>query len=165
MSKNKANLNSIKKSQKRILPLACIISLTVAFIFVWTDIYLTSKKFEIQMGNMVQGVDYFVEDVPIVAKRRETDNNDSVHESYYFYYRHGKTYEYENRMQVPADVYSEYQTGDTISAYTTDHYVYSYGKEGILPKSEFANNEVKKGVGVLLGIGIAVTVLFGFVLA
>ena len=47
-------------------------------------------------------------------------------------------------MQVPGFVYSEYNVGDSIAAYTTDHVSYSYYKYGILPDTEYTNNELMK---------------------
>ena len=46
-------------------------------------------------------------------------------------------------------------------AYTTDHVSYSYYKYGILPDTEYTNNELMKVAGVLLGIGIFLLALFG----
>ena len=55
----------------------------------------------------------------------------------------------------------EYNVGDSIAAYTTDHVSYSYYKYGILPDTEYTNNELMKVAGVLLGIGIFLLALFG----
>ena len=57
-------------------------------------------------------------------------------------------------MQVPEFVYSEYDVGDSITAYTTDHMKYSYNKAGILPDKKYRNNELMKVAGVLLGAAI-----------
>lgn len=62
--------------------------------------------------------------------------------------------DYHKRMQVPEFVYSEYDVGDSITAYTTDHVSYSYYKYGILPDTEYTSNELMKVAGVLLGIGV-----------
>ena len=64
-------------------------------------------------------------------------------------------------MQVPESVYSEYDVGDSITAYTTDHVSYSYYKYGILPDTEYTNNELMKVAGVLLGIVIFIFALLG----
>lgn len=150
----------ITKKQKKFLFFVSLLILTIAFIFVWSRVYLNERTFKERMENMVLGVDYFIEDVPIISKKVETDVNEPIYENYYFYYRHGNEYEYQNRMQVPKSIYFEYEAGDTISAYTIDHYNYSYKKEGILPKNQFVNNEIMKGIGVLLGVGIAVLMIF-----
>lgn len=78
-----------------------------------------------------------------------------------WYYNNGKVNDYHKRMQVPGFVYSEYNVGDSIAAYTTDHVSYSYYKYGILPDTEYTNNELMKVAGVLLGIGIFLLALFG----
>lgn len=163
--KNKKKPEKISKKQKKFLFSVSLTILTIAFVVVWFHVYLTTRTFDEKMEHMVLGVDYFVEEVPIVDKRMETDPMNSVNENYFFYYRHGKVSEYRNRMEVPGDIYSEYEVGDTIPAYTTDHATYSYKKEGILPKVEFKKNEGMKVVGVLLGVAIAILVLFGFVLS
>ena len=41
------------------------------------------------------------------------------------------------------------------------HVSYSYYKYGILPDTEYTNNELMKVAGVLLGIGIFLLALFG----
>ena len=64
-------------------------------------------------------------------------------------------------MQVPKSVYSEYDAGDSITAYTTDHVSYSYYKYGILLGTEYTNNELMKVAGVLLGIGLFLLSLLG----
>lgn len=64
-------------------------------------------------------------------------------------------------MQVPEFVYSEYDVGDSITAYTTYHVSYSYYKYGILPDTEYTSNELMKVAGVLLGIGVFLFVLLG----
>ena len=69
------------------------------------------------------------------------------------------------RMQVPGFVYSKYNVGDSIAAYTTDHVSYSYYKYGILPDTEYTNNELMKVDGVLLGIGIFYWLCLGVVLS
>ena len=63
-------------------------------------------------------------------------------------------------MQVPGNVFRQYKIGDKISSYTTDHVQYSYEKYGILPNTEFRNNEIMKCIGVLLGIAIFMLALF-----
>lgn len=160
--KLKVEKSRVNENKKRIIFLMCLIVLSIAFIFVWANVFLTSKNFEEKMNNMVLGVDYFVEDIIITDKRVETDVNNAIHENYFFYYRDGRAYDYDKRMEVSGKVYSEYEVGDIISAYTTNHKEYSYKKYGILPKNEFINNELMKCVGVLLGIGIFTLIFFRF---
>ena len=139
----------------------CFIILSIAFITVWINILLTSKAFNTQMEEMVLGEDYYMEDIVITGKRTEDASADTISQNYFFYYNNGKVNDYHKRMQVPGFVYSEYNVGDSIAAYTTDHVSYSYYKYGILPDTEYTNNELMKVAGVLLGIGIFLLALFG----
>lgn len=147
--------------QKKILFWSCFTILSIAFVAVWINIFLTSKAFNAQMEEMVLGEDYYMEDVVITTKRAEDASADAISQNYFFYYNNGKVNDYHKRMQVPEFVYSEYDVGDSITAYTTDHVSYSYYKYGILPDTEYTNNELMKMAGVLLGIGIFLLALFG----
>ena len=102
-----------------------------------------------------------MEDIVITGKRAEDASADTISQNYFFYCNNGKVNDYHKRMQVPGFVYSEYNVGDSIAAYTTDHVSYSYYKYGILPDTEYTNNELMKVAGVLLGIGIFLLALFG----
>lgn len=148
--------------QKKLLFWGCLIVLIIAFVAVWINIFLTSNVFDQQIGEMVQGEDYYMEDVVITDKRTENASvYNTISKNYFFYYHNGKVNDYHKRMQIPGSVYSEYNVGDSITAYTTDHISYSYYKEGILPATEYTNNELKKVAGVLLGIGICALTLLG----
>ena len=147
--------------QKKILFWSCFTILSIAFVAVWINIFLTSKAFNAQMEEKVLGEDYYMEDVVITNKRAEDASADAISQNYFFYYNNGKVNDYHKRMQVPEFVYSEYDVGDSITAYTTDHVSYSYYKYGILPDTEYTNNELMKVAGVLLGIGIFLLALFG----
>ena len=149
-------------NQKKILFWICFIILSIAFITVWINILLTSKAFNTQMEEMVLGEDYYMEDIVITGKRAEDASADTISQNYFFYYNNGKVNDYHKRMQVPGFVYSEYNVGDSIAAYTTDHVSYSYYKYGILPDTEYTNNELMKVAGVLLGIGIFLLALFWY---
>ncbi len=137
-------------NQKRILFWICFIILSIAFITVWINILLTSKAFNTQMEEMVLGEDYYMEDIVITGKRAEDASADTISQNYFFYYNNGKVNDYHKRMQVPGFVYSEYNVGDSIAAYTTDHVSYSYYKYGILPDTEYTNNELMKGLAYCL---------------
>ena len=147
--------------QKKISFWSCFTILSIAFVAVWINIFLTSKAFNAQMEEMVLGEDYYMEDVVITNKRAEDASADAISQNYFFYYNNGKVNDYHKRMQVPEFVYSEYDVGDSITAYTTDHVSYSYYKYGILSDTEYTNNELMKVAGVLLGIGIFLLALFG----
>ncbi len=47
-------------------------------------------------------------------------------------------------------------SGDSIAAYTTDHVSHSNYKYGILPDTEYTNNDLMKVAGVVLDIGISI---------
>lgn len=55
--------------QKKILFWSCFIILSIVFVAVWVNIFLTSKAFNTQMEEMVLGEDYYMEDVVITDKR------------------------------------------------------------------------------------------------
>lgn len=148
--------------QKKILFWVCLIILIIVFVAVWINIFLTSNAFNKQMGEMVFGEDYYMEDVVITDKRAEDASTDNtISKNYFFYYHNGKVNDYRKRMQIPGSVYSEYNVGDLITAYTADHISYSYYKDGILPDTEYSNNELMKVAGVLLGIEICSLTLLG----
>ena len=131
-------------NQKKILFWICFIILSIAFITVWINILLTSKAFNTQMEEMVLGEDYYMEDIVITGKRAEDASADTISQNYFFYYNNGKVNDYHKRMQVPGFVYSEYNVGDSIAAYTTDHVSYSYYKYGMLPDTEYTKNELQE---------------------
>ena len=149
--------------QKKILFWSSLSILIIAFVIVWINVFLKSGAFNKQMNEMVLGKDYYIEDVVITNKRVEDSSSDNtISHNYFFYYHDGNVNDYSKRMQVPESVYSEYDIGDSITSYTTNHEVYSYYKYGILPKAEYTSNEVMKSVGVLLGVGILALIFVGF---
>lgn len=164
--RNTSNYKKVEKQckqlngkQKKILYLICLIAMIIAFVSVWSNIYLTSQKFEKQMDKMVLGRDYYREGVVITNKKAESGSSNynlSSTENYFFYYKGGQ------RMEVSKKIYDQYRVGNSISAYTTNHIRYSYYKYGILPDNAYRNNELLKCLGVLLGGGIALLTLIGF---
>lgn len=150
------------RKKKRIWRLcaALLAAAIVLFVFIWTRVAITSVKFQKQMEQMVLGKDYFIEDVVIRKKERDTSPGSkySLTTTYFFYYGMDKT----KRMQVTGSMYKEYQVGDSIPAYTTDHIYYDYEKDGILPREEFRNNELMKAAGVFWGCVICMLVLYLF---
>lgn len=65
-------------------------------------------------------------------------------------------------MQIPRKIYGEYEVRDSIPAYTTDHVYYDYEKDGILPREEFRDNELRKAMGVFCGCVIYLLTLYLF---
>ena len=162
LAKHQKQKERLTGKQKKVLLWSCFVALSIAFLAVWLNVFLTSKALHRQMEEMVLGEDYDREDVVITDKKTEDASaNNSISQNYFFYYHNGKANEYNKRMQVPESVYAEYKVGDTITAYTTDHIKYSYDKDGILPEQSYRKNELMKCVGILLGCAICFLILFG----
>lgn len=162
LAKHQKQKERLTGKQKKVLFWSCFAALSIAFVMVWLNVFLTSNALDRQMEEMVLGEDYDREDVVITDKRSEDASADNdISQNYFFYYHGGKTNEYNKRMQVPESVYTEYEVGDTITAYTTDHIKYSYNKASILPDKKYRNNELMKVAGVLLGAAIGFLSLWG----
>ena len=126
LAKHQKQKERLTGKQKKVLFWSCFAALSIAFVMVWLNVFLTSNALDRQMEEMVLGEDYDREDVVITDKRSEDASADNaISQNYFFYYHGGKTNEYNKRMQVPESVYTEYEVGDTITAYTTDHIKYS----------------------------------------
>ena len=162
LAKHQKQKERLTGKQKKVLFWSCFAALSIAFLAVWLNVFLTSKALNRQMEEMVLGEDYYREDVVITDKKSEDATADNaISQNYFLYYHDGKTNEYNKRMQVPGSVYVEYKVGDTITAYTTDYIKYSYNKAGILPDKKFRNNELMKVAGVVLGAAIGFLSLWG----
>lgn len=149
LAKHQKQKERLTGKQKKVLFWSCFAALSIAFVMVWLNVFLTSNALDRQMEEMVLGEDYDREDVVITDKRSEDASADNaISQNYFFYYHGGKTNEYNKRMQVPESVYTEYEVGDTITAYTTDHIKYSYNKAGILPDKKYRNNELESSRSV-----------------
>ena len=120
LAKHQKQKERLTGKQKKVLFWSCFAALSIAFLAVWLNVFLTSKALHRQMEEMVLGEDYDREDVVITDKKSEDATADNaISQNYFFYYHGGKTNEYNKRMQVPESVYAEYKVGDTITAYTT----------------------------------------------
>ena len=162
LAKHQKQKERLTGKQKKVLFWSCFATLSIAFLAVWLNVFLTSNALHRQMEEMVLGEDYYREDVVITDKKSEDATADNaISQNYFFYYHDGKTNEYNKRMQVPGNVYSQYNVGESIMAYTTDHTKYSYDKDGILPEQSYRKNELMKCVGILLGCGICFLILLG----
>lgn len=148
----------IKRKRIRKLLAVILVIVSILFVFLWIRVAITSAKFEKQMEQMVLGKDYFIEDV--VIKKKDTYSSPSgkysLSRNYFFYYDTDK------KMQIPGKIYGEYEVGDSIPAYTTDHVYYDYEKDGILPREEFRDNELRKAMGVFCGCVILMLALYLF---
>lgn len=120
LAKHQKQKERLTGKQKKVLFWSCFAALSIAFLAVWLNVFLTSNALDRQMEEMVLGEDYDREDVVITDKKSEDATADNaISQNYFFYYHGGKTNEYNKRMQVPESVYTEYEVGDTITAYTT----------------------------------------------
>ena len=120
LAKHQKQKERLTGKQKKVLFWSCFAALSIAFVMVWLNVFLTSNALDRQMEEMVLGEDYDREDVVITDKRSEDASADNaISQNYFFYYHGGKTNEYNKRMQVPESVYTEYEVGDIITAYTT----------------------------------------------
>lgn len=131
-----------------------LVVLIIVFIYVCTDIFLTSSEFSKELDSMIEGKDYYVEEVTITGKDYDsyfsTPDTSVETKNYFFYY----DFIMEKKMFVDEDTYKKYNIGDKVLAYTTDHSNYGFTKESILPTIEYKNNELKKCIGVVLGVSI-----------
>ena len=162
LAKHQKQKERLTGKQKKVLFWSCFAALSIAFVMVWLNVFLTSNALDRQMEEMVLGEDYDREDVVITDKRSEDASADNaISQNYFFYYHGGKTNEYNKRMQVPESVYTEYEVGDNINEYNIDNIKYYYNKVGILPDKKFRNNELMKVAGVVLGAAIGFLSLWG----
>lgn len=144
----------IKKTTKKLnkFHILLLIVLIIAFVINWVDVFLTTSLFNRQLDEMIEGIDYYVEDITLIKKDYDSYYSTPVTvvetTNYYFYY----DYKSPKKMFVDKETYSKYAVGDKVPAYTIDHINYGYTKESLLPDKAHKNNELKKAIGVLLGI-------------
>lgn len=147
-----------KKPHKKlnVFHIILLVVLIIAFIINWVDVLRTSLHFNKQLTEMVEGIDYYIEDVTINKKDTDsyysTDDTAVSTTNYYFYY----SYSPSKRMFVDRSAYEKYNVGDQVPAYTLDHITYGYTKESLLSDKEYKNNELKKAIGVILGASIGI---------
>lgn len=135
-----------------------LVMMIIAFIGIWIKVYQMSTEFGRQLTEMVEGKDYFMEEVVITKKDSDSYTSDDLGNSitnYYFYYNQSM----DRKMFVTEDVYKEYQVGDSVPAYTMDHEYYGFTMESLLPQPDYRRNELSKAAGVLLGVGIVIVCL------
>ena len=108
LAKHQKQKERLTGKQKKVLFWSCFAALSIAFVMVWLNVFLTSNALDRQMEEMVLGEDYDREDVVITDKRSEDASADNdISQNYFFYYHGGKTNEYNKRMQVPESVFRE----------------------------------------------------------
>ena len=124
--------------------------LSVCFVYIWGSVINTSIQFNKQLENAIENKDYFMEEITITKKYYDSyysTPDTSVETTNYFFY-----YSADKKMQVDKNTYDKYNVGDKITAFTADHKNYGITKEAILPRDEFKENELKKPIGIILGI-------------
>ena len=72
LDKNKKQKEILNRRQKKIFFFGILIILMIAFLGVWGKIIVTSNAFKTQMESMVEGKDYFLEDIEITDKRERS---------------------------------------------------------------------------------------------
>lgn len=155
---NKLYKNKIK-DQKRFLGKFAnisLIALSIIFVLLFLKIIMTEISFNKMINSMVEGVDYYVEDIVISDKEavEEYNGSESGTTNFFFYYGYGT----DKRMQVNREVYSQYNVGDMFPAYTKDHYYYGSTFNSVLPKAEYTNNELSKA-GIVLTSSLMLLIL------
>ena len=84
--KNEEQKERITEKQKKYVFWGSLLILSIAFVFVWGKVFVTTKAFNEQMEGMVLGEDYYLEDIVITDKRVETGtSDDTISENYFFY--------------------------------------------------------------------------------
>lgn len=138
-----------------------LIALSIIFVLLFIKIIVTEISFNKMIDGMVEGIDYYIEDIVIVDKEAVKDYNglESDTTNYFFYYGYGN----EKRMQVNYKVYSQYNVGDTFLAYTKDHYYYGSTINSVLPKAEYKNNELSKAGIVVIGSLILLILIYKWI--
>ena len=138
-----------------------LIALAIIFVLLFLKIIVTEISFHKMIAEMVEGIDYYIEDIVITDKKTVEDYNgsESGTTNYFFYYGYGA----DKRMQVNQKVYSEYNVGDMFPVYTKDHYYYGSTINSVLPKTEYKNNELSKAGIVLIGSLILVILMYKWI--
>lgn len=149
-----------KKLFGKIVNISLII-LLIIFVLLFLKILMTEILFHKMIDGMVEGIDYYVEDIVIVDKEAVEDYNgsESGTTNYFIYYGYGT----DKRMQVNGDVYFQYNVGDTFPAYTKDHYYYGSTINSVLPKAEYKNNELSKAGIVVIGSLILLILIYKWI--
>ena len=147
---------------KKIIYFSLLIILCLAFVVIWLDIFMTSLKFNRELHGMIEGRDYYIEEVTITKKDTDsyygTPDSSVATTNYFFYYDTS----FQKKLFVDHTTYNEFKVGDKIPAYTINHNDYAYTKDGLLlMKSNYRNNEIKKAIGVILGGVLVLKILFG----
>lgn len=138
-----------------------LIVLSIIFVLLFLKIIVTEISFHKMIDGMVEGIDYYIEDIIITNKETVEDyyGSESGTTNYFFYYGHDT----DKRMQVNKKVYSQYNVGDMFQAYTKDHYYYGATINSVLPKTRYKNNELSKAGIVTIGCLILLLLIYKWI--
>lgn len=91
LAKHQKQKERLTGKQKKVLFWSCFATLSIAFLAVWLNVFLTSNALHRQMEEMVLGEDYYREDVVITDKKSEDATADNaISQNYFFYYMMAK---------------------------------------------------------------------------
>lgn len=129
--------------------------LCIIFIFLIVKVVSTEIYFNKMMNEMVEGKDYYIENLQVIDKKRIVDSfgSDDENINYFLYYEKSK----KDKIQVSFDMFSKYNIGDKFTAYTIDHNYYGATLKSILPN--YTNNELSKAIIVVVG---CIILIIGF---
>lgn len=143
------------KSLEKISNIAIFTILCIIFIFLIVKVVSTEIYFNKMMNEMVEGKDYYIENLQVIDKKRIVDSfgSDDENINYFLYYEKSK----KDKIQVSFDMFSKYNIGDKFPAYTIDHNYYGVTLKSILPN--YTNNELSKAIIVVVG---CIILIIGF---
>lgn len=143
------------KSLEKISNIAIFTILCIIFIFLIVKVVSTEIYFNKMMNEMVEGKDYYIENLQVIDKKRIVDSfgSDDENINYFLYYEKSK----KDKIQVSFDMFSKYNIGDKFPAYTIDHNYYGATLKSILPN--YTNNELSKAIIVVVG---CIILIIGF---
>lgn len=143
------------KSLEKISNIAIFTILCIIFIFLIVKVVSTEIYFNKMMNEMVEGKDYYIENLQVIDKKRIVDSfgSDAENINYFLYYEKSK----KDKIQVSFDMFSKYNIGDKFPAYTIDHNYYGATLKSILPN--YTNNELSKAIIVVVG---CIILIIGF---
>ena len=143
------------KSLEKISNIAIFTILCIIFIFLIVKVVSTEIYFYKMMNEMVEGKDYYIENLQVIDKKRIVDSfgSDDENINYFLYYGNSK----KDKIQVSFDMFSKYNIGYKFPAYTIDHNYYGATLKSILPN--YTNNELSKAIIVVVG---CIILIIGF---
>ena len=138
-----------------------LIALLIIFVLLFLKIIVTEISFHKMITEMVEGIDYYIEDIVITDKETVEDYNGSESGATNYFFHYGR--DTDKRMQVNQKEYSQYNVGDMFPAYTKDNYYYGSTINSVLPKTEYKNNELSKAGIVTIGCLILLLLIYKWI--